>query len=324
MSAGEGFRKGHSEFHPKELNHADLTTPREGVEERPRTSVPILGVPYDVFCSALFFLLEDWVQNKLPDKPPADLRQWEKDAFLKVNKLNSEGIHGDINDQVEEVKYTYRKLIELKVLCHFRIVATHRIWLRKVYKLCLEIGIQFPENVESLVNKHDFSKYTHKEVLGYAIMFQDGNLDFRELTLDDEKVEWKNTLYNHYAHNPHHPEYFYPEDTQTGVREKTKPIRELDSEDGLCYLLESILDMLASRGERFLKDDPVISLQKLFEMPRRYLQRYHESDQDFVEETMQEWSNIAQEYLAKEENREKLNGMFDNRRKVTYDFPDTS
>ncbi|WAR19532.1 SF3B2-like protein [Mya arenaria] len=87
-------------------------------------------------------------------------------------------------------------------------------------------------------------------------MFQDGNLDFRELTLDDEKVEWKNTLYNHYAHNPHHPEYFYPEDTQTGVREKTKPIRELDSEDGLCYLLESILDMLASRGERFLKDDP--------------------------------------------------------------------
>lgn len=299
---------------PLLISSQELFLPRDGVKENDRDSVPILKATYKDFCCALFFLQTDWLAKKIGIGPPRD--EWELRKVKEIIKLSGE-YEGTIKDQPEVVQQVYHKLVELKAPGHLRIVTSHRHWIRQSHRLCVIIGVKFSDKMADLVQRHDLSKYSHKEVLGYAIMFGEGSEDFRHLETELEKLEWDTSLNNHYIHNPHHPEYFYDVD-KTGKRIKTKSILELDPENGVDFLLESIIDMMASRGERTLAKDPVISVKKILDMPDRYLMRYHEDDAKFVRQTMEEWSLMAQKFLQRPENAGKLDGLFDSR-KVTYE-----
>lgn len=212
----------------------------------------------------------------------------------------------------EDVCQVYDDLVEIKVPGHLRTVTSHRKWLRGSLRFLKTIGVRFSHKMDDLIQKHDLSKYTHKEVLGYAIMFGDGSVDFRKLEAEEEKLEWENTLYNHYAHNPHHPEYFYPLQ-EDGTRKRDKSMVDLDPDNGQDYLDESIVDMLASRGERYLAEDPVISVQKWFDIPERFFGRYSPDDGAYVRKKLEQWRHLAQEFFAVSGNSERVHALFDDR-----------
>lgn len=275
--------------------------------------MPILKLDnYEVFAVALSYLIRDWLHAKVGKDPPVEA--WAIDAVAKVNKLNGAS-KGCVKDMDEQTKAVYDKLIEIKVLGHLRCVESHRRWICGSFRFCVLIGVQFSDQMANLIWRHDLSKYSHKEVLGYAIMFGDGSVDFRQLQEADEKFEWENTLYNHYAHNPHHPEYFYPLQ-EDGKRIRDKSVLELDPDNGQDYLDESIVDMLASRGERYLSEDPVFSVKKWFDIPERFMGRYSANDKKYVLRKLDEWREMARKFLAVPANKEKVEGLFDEREVV--------
>ena len=104
---------------------------------------------------------------------------------------------------------------------------------------------------------------------------------------DEEKIEWKLSLEHHYAHNRHHPEYFGNE------------LSILDTEEhGKVYLEESLIDMLAARGERMLKNDPTISIKKWMDIDDQFIARYSETDKKYVKELLRDWTNLATTFVT--------------------------
>lgn len=286
-----------------------------GVGERPRSGVEVLKVTdYSVFTRALGFLVSDWLKGVVGSGAPSE--PWELDAIRQVNKLNR--ACAENTDELNgEVRVVYDHLIKLKVPGHLRNVTSHRKWIRGTLKVLKKVGVEFSDAIDNLIWRHDLSKYSHKEVLGYAIMFGDGNVDFRQLQTPEEKFEWENTLYNHYAHNPHHPEYFYPLQ-EDGTRKRDKSVSELDPVHGEDYLIEGAVDMLAANGERLLAEDPVIDVKKWFHLADRYYKRYSADDAEFVRDKIEGWATVIRNFLAKEGNGEKLQGIFDQR-PITYE-----
>lgn len=254
-------------------------------------------------------LINDWLAGKIGSGAPTE--SWEIDAIRHVNKLNGK-CTGSVDELGADEKAVYDKLLEIKVPGHLRIVTSHRKWINGTLKFLKTIGVQFSEQIDNLVWRHDLSKYSHKEVLGYAIMFGEGRIDFRQLEAEEEKTEWENSLYNHYAHNPHHPEYFYPLQ-QDGTRTRDRSIAELDPENGQDYLDESTIDMLAANGERLLANEPVIAVKNWFGLADRFFRRYSADDAEYVRAKINQWDQMAREFLDNEQNSEKVNGLFDTR-----------
>lgn len=288
----------------------NLFTPYKGVEERSRSDVKLLKVScYEKFTLALAVMIKEWLAGRIGEGAPKE--PWDIDAVRKVNRLNGNPT-GSLEDMDQDVKDIFDKLVEINLLGHLKIVASHRRWISATFRFCVLVGVSLSDQMANLVWRHDLSKYSHKEVLGYAIMFGDGSIDFRQLEGEVEKQEWENTLYNHYAHNPHHPEYFYPLQ-ENGTRKRDRSMLEVDPVNGEDYLLESIIDMLASRGERYLCDDPVFSVKKWFDIPDRFMGRYCPEDRKLVTEKLDEWLKLAGDFMSSKENAGKVQGLFDDR-----------
>ncbi|XP_045162704.2 uncharacterized protein LOC123527372 [Mercenaria mercenaria] len=288
-----------------------LYEPREGVEFSKRSEVPLLKVRYSVFQTALFCMIADWLKGKVGIGAPT-----EETVRGDVSEVNS-AVNGDIQDKIldEESKCVYDEMVKIKVPGHLKVATSHRRWLRLTYELLLKIGVRFSDKMSDLVRRHDLSKYTHREVLGYAVMFGDGSIDWRQLEIEAEKIEWDNTLHNHYAGNPHHPEYFYPL-LEDGKRDKSVPMLKLDPENGKDFVDESIIDMLAARGERVLAKDPEFNVKKWLDIEERYLFRYANEDKMYVKECLKKYEEMAEEFFSAEENVKRFDGYFDSRHVV--------
>ncbi|KAH3853411.1 hypothetical protein DPMN_095934 [Dreissena polymorpha] len=303
----------YSDFCASEITQARLFPLSPGAIAVIRKFVAVLNTDYLHFQRALYLLVEDWLENKVGTGSPTD--PTEAALIREVNKLSGE-VSGTMNDQDDIIKSIYQMLVEIKVPGHLKVVCSHRFWIRKSYELCVVVGVKFSDMMPDLIDRHDLSKFCHREVLGYAIMFGEGGQDFRQLEKPDEKEEWTLSLEHHYSHNPHHPEYFCDRDKE-GKRVGSRRMIEADPDYGKDFLDESIIDMMASRGERFLAKDPVFNVKKLLEMPERFLFRYHEADREYVKETLQKWSFMVRDFLSKEVNKGRLNKHFDHR-DVTY------
>jgi hypothetical protein len=253
-------------------------------------------------------LVRDWLKGKVGVGAPEE--ESLKNDITEVNDaVNGDGLK-DVLD--EETKPVYDEMVKIKVPGHLKVATSHRKWLRLTYEFLQKIGVTCSNKMTDLVRKHDLSKYTHREVLGYAVMFGDGSIDWRQLEIEAEKIEWDNTLHNHYAGNPHHPEYFYPL-TEDGKRDKSVPMLKLDPENGKDYVDESIIDMLAARGERVLAKDPEINVKKWLAIEERYLFRYAEEDKLYVKECLKKVEKLAEDFLSDVENEDSFNGHFDDR-----------
>ena len=261
-----------------------------------------------MFRLALYRLINTWLRGSLGYGSPTEVE--EIDLVSRVNEWNKDDM--DCVTESKEVDMVFDELVNIKVPGHLRTVTSHRKWIRGTLTFLETTGVFFNEKLTNLVRIHDLSKYSHKEVLGYAIMFGDGCIDFRQLEDADEKCEWENSLYNHYAHNPHHPEYFYPLQAD-GERRRDQSMMDLDRANGEDYLIESIIDMLASRGERYLAKDHVFSVQKWFDIPEKFFCRYCTTDQSYVQEKLKDWLEMCNDFLNVHQNAFNLKGIFDHR-----------
>ena len=253
-------------------------------------------------------MITDWLQGKVGVGAPSDREEIEDIA--DVNKLVNGEAQEDVLDN--ETQFVYNEMVELKIPGHLKVVTSHRKWLRLTYNFLSKVGFKFSDKLFDLIRKHDLSKFTHREVLGYAVMFGDGSIDWRQLKEDAEKIEWDNTLHNHYAGNPHHPEYFYPV-TEDGKRDKSVPMLKLDPENGKDYLDESVIDMLAARGERTLANDTNFDVDKWLDVDEKYFFRYAEEDKTYVKERLTEYHKLADDFLSAEGNVQSMQGYFDDR-----------
>lgn len=274
-----------------------------------RTRVPLLQCSYDAYVTALFRLLAAWLDGRLGDGAPTD--DWERNLIHGVNMQVNVPCEQTISTTGQAVQSAYKQLQDRHVLDHFRIVTSHRYWLRKSHEFLVKIGIAFSEKMGELIMQHDMSKYTHRESLGYAVMFGDGRTAWRKLE-DNEKTEWETTLENHYAYNPHHPEYFgyRGEIGSTTACQDMASVEDVESSD---FIIESVIDMLASRGERVLKDDPEISISQWMTVDDRYLKRYTEHDRRLVQQYLLHWRERAATFMADNLNVRSVDKHFDSR-----------
>ena len=281
-----------------------------------RNTVPFLdNVQYKLYEKTCAKLVTDWLQGKVGSGSPTE--NWEKDMIAEVGgekliekveeiDISEPGKSSDTEEQ-RKIKDIYDQLVKRKVPTHLRTATSHRKWLRMSLQFCQMIGVNFSGDMQELIRKHDLSKYTPEEVLGYAVMFGEGQVNQKQLD-PPEKTEWDLSLEHHYIHNPHHPEYFYVKQSD-GKREKFDII-EAVPDKGQLYMEESLIDMLASRGERNLKDDPTISVGKWLDIDERYMVRYAEGDKKFVMELLDKWTKAAKAFVEDKTNAEKLKALF--------------
>ncbi|KAL3872524.1 hypothetical protein ACJMK2_035748 [Sinanodonta woodiana] len=182
-------------------------------------------------------------------------------------------------------------LIKKGVLNALQVANSHRQWIRATYIFLRECGVNFSGNMEEQVRKHDLSKFSPEEVLGYGSMFKPGQRGFRTLQ-GDEKVEWESALEHHYRSNPHHPEYFYPKKTESGERVKDLVIHE-KNKNGKLYMEESLVDMLAARGERDMCADAEIDVAQWMDIQEMYFKRYSDQDKEWVINKLAAWKERA-------------------------------
>ncbi|KAL4237419.1 hypothetical protein ACF0H5_002136 [Mactra antiquata] len=290
-----------------------LFEPREGDQYLTRDEIPLLQVTYSLFVTVLCKLIKDWLDGKVGIGQPSE--QWETDAITAVNEVvnYAEGFTNDVDytkASGDQINHVYDEMVKLKVPGHLKVVTSHRRWMRLSFEFLENIGVKFSDKMPRLIRVHDLSKFTHREVLGYAVMFGDGSVGWRKLEIEAEKMEWDNSLYNHYAGNPHHPEYFYPM-KDDGSRDKSVPMLKLDTINGKDYLDESLIDMLSARGERNLANDETFNVKKWMDIPDRYLFRYAEEDKQYVKECLYRYEILARKFLSIESNGRKMKGFFD-------------
>ena len=279
-----------------------------------RKEVPLLdNASYILYKEACARLVSDWLNGKVGEGAPTE--DWEKQLIAEVIDQTRRQVGSDDKDQSlasdksreQQVARIYQELVERKALTHLRTATSHRKWIRLSLEFCQIAGASFSGDMVALIRRHDLSKYTPEEVLGYAVMFGDGQVNWKPLEIETEKNEWNLALEHHYVFNPHHPEYFYPKQDD-GQREKFS-IMEADS-NGKLYLEESLIDMLASRGERNLKDDPTISLKKWMDIADVYMKRYSEEDKTYVISLLKEWNGKGEVFVADSANADRLNKLF--------------
>lgn len=152
---------------------------------------------------------------------------------------------------------------------HFHQSLSHRKWIYYAF-LMVDAGACFLQPLHGILKermiKHDLSKFSAAEVLGYALKFGAGN---RELD-GEEILTWENSLSHHQSENDHHPQYF---------QEKNMP--EIS-------LIESVLDMLACRMERNISCENT-SVDNIFAIPDIYLSRYSKTDRNRVSAFLKSW-----------------------------------
>lgn len=242
----------------------------------------------DDYPNAFKYLVNKWIETS---SEPSEL---EKSMIRTVNDIG-QGELINLSDGGERT--VYDKLVEYEVPKILDVATTHRRWIKNTYNFLKIAGVKFPHKMETLVRIHDLTKYTRDEALGYAVMFGQTGA-FRKLE-GEELLEWTATLEHHYRSNPHHPEFFAgrkDDDPEMGVFNDSNP-----------YLAESVIDMLAARGERSLKEDVEFSVSKWFDIPDQYLKRYSDSeslynrngsatDREAARATIKEWAELSAEY----------------------------
>jgi hypothetical protein len=154
----------------------------------------------------------------------------------------------------------------------------------------VQAGIDFPEDMEERILVHDLDKFSHHVVVGYSVMFGEGK-GLKVLESESERKEWDRALSYHRRQNDHHPEYFYPQKVDGTFEKSTSILSSMPEKVAKSALVECTLDMLASRGERDLKEDDAFSVEKLFNINEIFLKRYAEHDKQYVKTELASYKN---------------------------------
>lgn len=247
------------------------------------SSVEVLNFSVQIRQRAIHTLITNWLDDNLKgcQRPSNRMER------IKIRLFSSKVNFVDVDlDQVQLVDNCFNQLVELGVPNHFKIVASHRLWIRFIKELLVEAGIKFPEDMDKRLFEHDLDKFSHHTVIGYAIKFGDGEGGKQQFESESEKQAWENAVSYHRKHNDHHPEYFYCQMADGSFDKSTSIMKSSPETLAKSCLIESCLDMLASRGERDLKNDDFFSVRTLFNIDEEYFLRYAAEDKEFVKEQL--------------------------------------
>lgn len=181
------------------------------------------------------------------EKGFAEAVSYTWDNVISVNPVLRDAM--ELAVMAHEKDNIYYKLFvdEFNMKEHFKQVCSHRKFVKKAFlKVQKFLKHMKPEDAE----RHDLTKYTLAQGVGYTARWVHG--------LDNDS--WKKALQHHYAHEPHHPQYF-----NEGRMEPR-------------YLEESLVDMIGSRWERNLGGAEDVSYQDLVDFNPVYLSRYNAED----------------------------------------------
>ncbi len=134
----------------------------------------------------------------------------------------------------------------------------HKHYLQLAFKT---YGSHFPKVTQAIIDRHDVSKLSFLEVLGYTDKFVHG----RNSTL------WLLALHHHYMSNSHHPQFWVHSNGQENTIHRQEDMSP-------TALQESVLDMVAVVWNKIKKNDTI----GLFSFEDRYLERYTPEDAERV------------------------------------------
>ena len=154
---------------------------------------------------------------------------------------------------------------------HLKETLEHRKWIYYAFLLIGEsLTARDREKVHQLVLRHDLSKFSAVEIIGYSLKFS--KKEGKELKKNSDIARWESALQHHYDNNAHHPQH------------------RADGKMSTIFLIESIIDMLACRMERNLAGHPESSTEDIFNVPSTFFNRYTESDRRKVSFYVRSWS----------------------------------
>ena len=185
-----------------------------------------------------------------------------------------------LKNSTDEIAIKYVKEGRYKVTCnalfisvvyqHFKQVLRHRRWINHIFLyIAHALTYEDREILYDRILRHDLSKFSTIESIGYAIKFHRKNAAKKE----KEKRCWEKALKHHYELNDHHPQHY-----EDGNMEQHA-------------LIESIIDMLACRIERDVTQHD-FSVNSLFDIPEMYLERYSIQDRKKVCEHLLHWKSV--------------------------------
>lgn len=150
----------------------------------------------------------------------------------------------------KESKY-YKVLFDVyDMKAHFSQVDSHRKFIKLAYERLKDF---VPNMTAHLAEIHDLSKYDFSQSLGYTARWVHNVANGHGC--------WQRGLNDHYNREPHHPQYYKPEEQMERK-----------------YLEESLIDMVASRWERQLKGEMGVSNFQLVDFMPVFLERYVKDD----------------------------------------------
>ena len=259
---------------------------------------------YQAMGAALLTAAHCWIRGEL-DRPKPDVEEGVRvinylteTAMLTTDHCWVPGALQDLYPHSEQIQNFVKILIEEKpdISVHFQQVAAHRRWVQHAYTLWRECIPDGDEDVKMLahdlyrrVKIHDLSKYGPYEALGYHYKFgKDSPME----PLSEEDKEWARALSHHYCHNDHHPEYFTPNPRGDNTTRCMS----------LRGLVESVLDMVACRLARTLKQQNRLCPAQILAIPGNYLERYFSGsdggDYNRIVTMLVEWADRLDELLA--------------------------
>lgn len=215
--------------------------------------------------TAFYQFVKNWVAGEYTDTPKiaesVKCLHYLSQFYPKENTINDES---KINNICKIFK-------NLGIHKHFSQVASHRYWIQQVYKMLIICGcISETELPQINIDRHDLSKYSFNEAIGYSLMFICKSTS-QDLSEKQKKI-WDASLQSHFKNNPHHPQH-------------------ADQLKQYKYLLESIIDMLACKLERDYTNKTIIYAQEYFDISDKFTERYTLKDKIRVNELLKEWKH---------------------------------
>jgi hypothetical protein len=224
--------------------------------------------------TALVYAVHRWLRGMMEQAPPT-----LEEGMLILDHLSDHVLTANLDaQQVLE----FRQLLVTQtpdLSHHFADVVMHRRWVQAVFELWELVSPEEEPAKTALshllrrrVQEHDLSKFSAHEALGYHYLFHAKSAP-RALSFPTKEALWEKALDHHYRGNDHHPQYWF---------KYRCPTHDSRSQGTMPWpaLVESVLDMVASRLQRSLSDQHMICPEQLMAVPQQFLTRY---DQQKIE-----------------------------------------
>ena len=267
--------------------------------KRDRVYIPALGVKYRVYKLALGHLIKKWLYKEIGDGQPTS--SIYRSMIASVNDYDNLDVSCSDNELIpltEPEKFVYYQLIEVGVLAHLRRATNFKRMLWDFTCLLGRSGTKLTLNQQNLILYQDLSKYTHREALGFALLFGDNEKEIRQDLDIDAATEAHMAMENNHWTNPYNPNYhgrFTEMAFPRAEKRAFHPVEDFSVED---LLVASTVDMLVSHGKELASKKRSYTMLDVFDVKCWYLNRYHPTDKAYVKKLISDWKERMLKFLS--------------------------